>query len=195
MENYATVLIVDDDDRLRRSVSYQLRKDGYTVLEAGNAKEMQANLDNEVINLVILDLVLPDGDGLNLARRLRASSDIPIIMLTGKRETIDKVVGLEVGADDYVTKPFDNRELLARVRTVLRRAPGMPETGPLSGINSVRFEGWRLDLVTRDLISPGGQPVHLTSHQFQLLVSLITHADRALTRTEISNSISGRDWS
>ena len=195
MSASAAILIVDDDERLRRTVSYHLRKEGYGVLEARNGKEMRQRLEKESIDLVILDLMLPDDDGLTLARQLRSQSNVAIIMLTGKVETIDKVVGLEVGADDYVTKPFDSRELLARVRTVLRRAPGAEKHGTASAIMSAHFDGWRLDLVTQDLVSPGGKPVHLTSHQFQLLASLVTEADRPLSRTEISNSISGRDWS
>lgn len=191
----AVILIVDDDARLRRTVAFSLRKEGYSVFEAKNGDEMRSHLENESVNLVILDLVLPDDDGLTLARQLRSKSDVAIIMLTGKVETIDKVVGLEVGADDYVTKPFDARELVARVRTVLRRAPASARNGSAPSVIAARFEGWRLDVVKQELISPLGESVHLTSHQFQLLLSLVTQADRALSRTEISNSISGRDWS
>lgn len=190
----AQILIVDDDERLRRTLARQLGKEGYLVLEAADGEEMRQYLDNEAIDLVILDLMLPDDDGLSLARELRTRSSVAIIMLTGKVETIDKVVGLEVGADDYITKPFDNRELLARVRTVLRRAPQAEKHGGASSVSSANFEGWRLDLVTQELTSPNGEPVHLTSHQFQLLASLVTQADRSLSRNEISNMIAGRDW-
>lgn len=189
------ILIVDDDERLRRTVSYYLRKEGYVVFEAENGDGMRKCLEREPINLIILDLMLPDDDGLTLARQLRSHSDIAIIMLTGKGETVDKVVGLEVGADDYVTKPFDNRELLARVRTVLRRAPGAAQQVAGASVTSARFDGWTLDLVAQELVSPQGKRVHLTSHQFQLLTSLVMQPDRALSRTEISSSISGRDWS
>lgn len=195
MPTASVILIVDDDERLRRTTSYNLRKEGYTVLEAENGQEMRDRLAKDPVDLIILDLILPDDDGLTLARELRTRSNVPIIMLTGKVETVDKVAGLEIGADDYVTKPFDSRELLARVRTVLRRAPGAAEHGPVSPVVSARFEGWTLDLVAQELTSPKGKLVHLTSHQFQLLAFLVMQADRVLSRTEISNAMSGRDWS
>lgn len=191
----AVILMVDDDERLRRTVSQYLRGEGFVVHESADGQEMRACLASHSVDLVLLDLMLPDDSGLNLARDIRARSDVAIIMLTGKGETVDKVVGLELGADDYVTKPFDPRELLARIRTVLRRAP--KSRRPSSGVpvSSVRFEGWVLDLVTQELISPDGDIVHLTSHQYQLLASLVTHADRPLSRNEISSLLAGRDWS
>ncbi len=195
MSASAVILVVDDDERLRRTVSNYLRAESFQVLESGTGEQMRKCLASETVDLIILDLMLPDESGLNLARELRARSDVAIIMLTGKVETVDRIVGLEIGADDYVTKPFDHRELLARVRTVLRRAPKsrrQTNTVPVSG---VRFEGWVLDLVTQELNSAEGQVVHLTSHQYQLLASLVTHADRPLSRSEISNLLAGRDWS
>ena len=188
------ILIVDDDERLRRTVSRYLKKEGYVVREAGTGKEMRKRLAAEVVDLVILDLMLPDDDGLDLAREVRSESDVGIIMLTGKVDTIDKIVGLEVGADDYLTKPFDHRELLARVRTILRRVPKDKMRGPESSISSVHFEGWTLDLVTQELKSPTGDLVHLTGNQFQLLVSLVTQAEQPLSRREIAKLMGGRNW-
>ncbi len=195
MSASAVILVVDDDERLRRTVSNYLRAEGFQVLESGSGEQMRKCLASETVDLIILDLMLPDESGLNLARDLRARSDVAIIMLTGKVETVDRIVGLEIGADDYVTKPFDHRELLARVRTVLRRAPKARRQTNTVPVSSVRFEGWILDLVTQELNSPDGRVVHLTSHQYQLLASLVTHADRPLSRSEISNLLAGRDWS
>ncbi|MDH3314901.1 MAG: response regulator [Gammaproteobacteria bacterium] len=191
----AVILMVDDDERLRRTVCNYLRTEGFQVNESGTGEQMRTSLASEPVDLVILDLMLPDESGLNLARELRARSDVAIIMLTGKVETVDKIVGLEIGADDYVTKPFDHRELLARVRTVLRRAPKARRQTNTVPVSRVRFEGWVLDLVTQELVSAKGRVVHLTSHQYQLLASLVTHADRPLSRSEISNLLAGRDWS
>ncbi len=195
MSASAVILVVDDDERLRRTVSNYLRAEGFQVLESGSGEQMRSCLASETVDLIILDLMLPDESGLNLARELRARSDVAIIMLTGKVETVDRIVGLEIGADDYVTKPFDHRELLARVRTVLRRAPKARRQTNTVPVSSVRFEGWVLDLVTQELSSPDGRVVHLTSHQYQLLASLVTHADRPLSRSEISKLLAGRDWS
>ena len=188
------ILIVDDDERLRRTVSRYLKKEGYVVREAGTGEEMRKRLAAEMVDLVILDLMLPDDDGLDLAREVRSQSDVGIIMLTGKVGTIDKIVGLEVGADDYLTKPFDHRELLARVRTILRRVPKEKKRVPESSISSVQFEGWTLDLVTQELKSPSGDLVYLTSNQFQLLVSLVTQAEQPLSRKAISELMGGRNW-
>lgn len=195
MSASAVILVVDDDERLRRTVSNYLRAESFQVLESGTGEQMRKCLASETVDLIILDLMLPDESGLNLARELRARSDVAIIMLTGKVETVDRIVGLEIGADDYVTKPFDHRELLARVRTVLRRAPKSRRQINTVPVSSVRFEGWILDLVTQELNSDEGRVVHLTSHQYQLLASLVTHADRPLSRSEISNLLAGRDWS
>jgi DNA-binding response OmpR family regulator len=195
MSASAVILVVDDDERLRRTVSNYLRAESFQVLESGTGEQMRKCLAGETVDLIILDLMLPDESGLNLARELRARSDVAIIMLTGKVETVDRIVGLEIGADDYVTKPFDHRELLARVRTVLRRAPKSRRQTNTVPVSSVRFEGWVLDLVTQELNSAEGRVVHLTSHQYQLLASLVTHADRPLSRSEISNLLAGRDWS
>jgi DNA-binding response OmpR family regulator len=191
----AKVLIVDDDDRLCRVLSRYLTREGYSVREAANGDEMRARLAEEPADLILLDLILPDEDGLSLARDLRAESDVAIIMLTGKTDTIDKIVGLELGADDYITKPFDERELLARMRTVLRRTAKASDSEHSSEDSVAQFAGWNLDFVAHELTSPGGNHVHLTSSQFQLLASLVARPNRVMSREEILSLVSGRNWS
>ena len=181
----AKVLIVDDDERLCRVLSRYLTREGYSVREAVNGDEMRARLAREPADLILLDLILPDEDGLSLARDLRAESDVAIIMLTGKTDTIDKIVGLELGADDYITKPFDERELLARMRTVLRRTVKGADSEHCGAESIAQFAGWNLDFVAHELTSPGGNHVHLTSSQFQLLASLVASPNRVMSREEI----------
>jgi len=190
------VLVVDDDPRVCRLLSRYLGREGYAVNTTSNGEELHRLVATERPDLVILDLVMPGKDGLTLARELRSQSDVAIIMLTGKTETVDKVVGLELGADDYVTKPFDERELLARVRSVLRRRATQTSAPASSGEGSVaRFNGWELDLTAHRLTSPAGKDVHLTSHEFKLLAALVTRRNRALSRDEMLNLMAGRDWS
>jgi DNA-binding response OmpR family regulator len=192
----AGILIVDDDPRLRRLLGRFLLREGYQVREAGNADEMRRALMLGVVDLVLLDLMLPGEDGLSLTRELRASSDVAIVMLTGKGSTTDKVVGLEVGADDYVTKPFDERELLARIRTVLRRSSGRarpPTNAPERRM--ARFGGFAVDLVAHEVQAPDGSPVEFTGNEFQLLASLIARPQHALSRQEILELLFRRDWS
>jgi DNA-binding response OmpR family regulator len=189
-----SILVVDDDPRVCRLVARYLRQEGYAVRTAGCGKEMRRILAEETPQLVILDVLLPDDDGFSVARELRADSDVGIVMLTGKADTVDKVVGLEVGADDYITKPFDERELLARVRSVLRRVSHhAPDDNEYA--SEARFAGWRLDLGGYELTAPDGEPVPLTTHEFQLLAALVTHGGRVLTRDAILDSVYGKEWS
>jgi DNA-binding response OmpR family regulator len=189
------ILIVDDDPRLCRALARYFRQEGYDARTACSAQEMRARLAEEKPSLVILDLMLPDEDGFSLARELRASSDVAIVIVTGKADTTDKVVGLEVGADDYVTKPFVERELLARVRSVLRRTSETSRSRTDTAGSVARFEAWRLDLASYELTSPGGDPVALTPHEFQLLRAFVEHPHRVLTREAILDIVAGRDWS
>jgi len=172
-----------------------LKQEGYSVAAATSAREMHQRLAAEHVDLVILDLVLPDGDGFSLARELRSTSDLAVVILTGKADTIDKVVGLELGADDYITKPFEERELLARVRSVLRRTSvnGRGRTEPVGSVAC--FAGWRLNLESYELTSPDGAPMALTPHEFQLLAVFVQHGNRVLSREAILELVSGRDWS
>ena len=191
----ARILVVDDDPRICRLVARYLTQEGYQVQTACSGEDMRRLLQAEEPDLVVLDLMLPDEDGFTLARELRAKSGVAIVILTAKADTVDKVVGLELGADDYITKPFDERELLARVRSVLRRT-SLKTTKASAGNGSLaRFAGWQLDLEAYELISPAGEQVHLTTHEFQLLSIFIEHSDRVLTRQAILELIAGRDWS
>ena len=188
------ILVVEDDERIRRLLACYLVREGYTVRQAADGEQMRSRLSAEGTDLVILDLMLPGEDGLTLATELRARSDIPIIILTGKTSHADKVVGLELGADDYITKPFDRRELLARVRMVLRRYSGRDQDAARKERTSAHFAGWSLDIVAHELISPEGEPVELTTSEFKLLLALVIHHGRVLTREEALELVSGRDW-
>ena len=164
------VLIVDDEPRIRNMLRRYLVEEGFKVSDAGDGAGMRAVLAREVIHLVLLDLMMPGEDGLSLARYIRQHSEIPIIMLTGKGDLIDRVVGLETGADDYIPKPFELREVLARIRTVMRRAgpraaPAAPVPAPAASENASKvlvFEGWRLDVLRRELRRKTGDLVPLT---------------------------------
>lgn len=193
MANVASILVVDDDPRLCRLLARYLGQEGYRVRTAASGEQMRDQMAIEMPHLVILDLMLPDEDGLSLARDLRSTCDAGILMLTGKRDPVDKIVGLELGADDYMTKPFDERELLARVRSILRRV--LPRSQPVPDAGTMaRFDGWTLDLAAYELCTADGEPVPLTTHEFQLLAALVTHSGRVLTRDAILEIVAGRDW-
>ena len=196
MAGPVSILIVDDDPRLCRALARYFAQEGYAVRTATSGAEMRERLAAERPSLVILDLTLPDEDGFSLARELRSTTDVAIVILTGKGDTTDKVVGLELGADDYVTKPFIERELLARVRSVLRRTSEGGRGRAAGPEGSVAcFDGWRFDLDTYELTSPAGDPVALTPHEFQLLSAFIRHGNRVLSREAILELVAGRDWS
>ncbi len=196
MKTAPSILIVEDEERVRRTLSTFLSREGFQVRAVGTADEMRRSLAVRPADLILLDLMLPGEDGISLARELRAKSDVAIIMLTGKVSTLDKVVGLEVGADDYITKPHNDRELLARIRTVLRRTTNRATVaGDQPPGRTARFEGWIVDLVSQELTAPSGERVSLTGNEFQLLTSLILRSERALSRQEILDAVFGRDWS
>jgi DNA-binding response OmpR family regulator len=191
----ANILVVDDEPRICRLLDHYLTQEQYKVHTASNGEDMRRLLGEEHIDLVILDLMLPHEDGFSLAREvLRAYSDVAIIILTGKTESIDKVVGLELGADDYMTKPFHFRELLARVRSVLRRVRVQAGSGTVPEHSIVHFAGWRFDLTAQELKSPAGNDLRLTAHEFQLLSAFVKNPNHVLTRDAIMNLISGREW-
>lgn len=194
MRTGGTILVVDDDQRLCRLIARYLQKEGYSVRTAGSGTEMREVLLDQLPDLVILDLMLPDEDGFELARELRTQADVGIVILTGRTDTMDKIVGLEIGADDYITKPFDRRELLARIRSVLRRRS--PPQGDQAGARKVaRFADWTLDLEGYELRDGDGRVVQLTQHEFQLLAALALHGSRVLTREAILDSVFERGWS
>ena len=184
-----------------------LTDEGIAVSEAADGAAMRKVLAQEHIGLVLLDLVMPGEDGLSLARDIRRQSDVPIIMLTGKGDLIDRVVGLEAGADDYIAKPFHLREVLARIRTVTRRsggraaAPGgdaapVGDGGVGGGASAgvLRFGDWRLDLDRRELAQADGSPVTLTAAEFNLLRAFAEHPQQVLSRDRLMDLMKGRDW-
>ena len=188
------ILVVDDDPRICRLVACYLGSEGYNVHTATNSTELQLLMTVESPDLIILDVMLPGEDGFTIARSLRAKSNVPIVMLTGKSDTVDKVVGLEIGADDYITKPFVERELLARVRSILRRASQNLTSVPNGEHTIARFAGWQLDLAAHKLTSPKGTKVYLTTHEWALLEAFVTRQNRVLTRDEILELTAQREW-
>jgi two-component system OmpR family response regulator len=181
----AHVLAVDDDPMIREAIGDYLGRNDLRVTVVPDGRAMQSVLDREVVDLVVLDLKLRAEDGMAIARRLRDDSAIPIIMLTGRLEEADRVMGLELGADDYLTKPFSPRELLARIRAVLRRRRPEVQQGRPEGIRAYRFDGWELNLNTRRLKSRAGDTVPLSNGEFSLLVVFLGSPNRILTRDQL----------
>jgi two-component system OmpR family response regulator len=181
----AHVLAVDDDPIIREAIGDYLGRNDLRVTVVPDGRSMQTVLDREVVDLVVLDLKLQAEDGMALARKLRDDSAIPIIMLTGRMEEADRVMGLEIGADDYLTKPFSPRELLARIRAVLRRRRPEVQQGRPEGIRAYRFDGWELNLNTRRLKSPEGETVPLSNGEFSLLVVFLGSPNRILSRAQL----------
>jgi two-component system OmpR family response regulator len=181
----AHVLAVDDDPIIRDAISDYLAQYEFRVSAVADGTAMQAVLASDVVDLIVLDLTLRGEDGIAVARRLRDQSAIPILMLTGRREEADRVMGLELGADDYLTKPFSPRELLARIRAVLRRRRHEVHHGRPEGIRAYRFDGWELNLNTRRLRNREGQAVPLSNGEFSLLVVLLGAPNRILSRDQL----------
>jgi two-component system OmpR family response regulator len=186
------LLVVDDDREIRDLLSRFLAKHGFRVSTARDAREARSIVADARIDLVILDVMMPGEDGLALCRQLRAGSDMAIVMLTAMGEDTDRIIGLEIGADDYLAKPFNPRELLARIKAVLRRA-GQRHLPALNGEAVVlEFSGWRLDVGQRRLDSPDGVPVLLSGGEFDLLVAFAEHPQRVLSRDQLLDITRGR---
>jgi len=181
----ATVLVVDDEPIVREVVVRYLERDGHCALEASDAESARAALERHAPSLVVLDLMLPGADGLELCREIRAASDMPVIMLTARAEEADRIVGLELGADDYVTKPFSPRELTARVRSVLRRA-----TPPSETTNRLVYDEIEIDGSTREVVV-AGEPVRLTAKEFDVLLFLARHPRRVFSRQQLMDRVWG----
>jgi two-component system, OmpR family, response regulator len=179
------VLVVDDEVAVRQLVDDYLGQNDFRVSGAADGTELMKALRAQVVDLVLLDLRLPGEDGMALLRQLRAESQIPVIILTGRTEEADRVMGLELGADDYLTKPFSPRELLARIRTVLRRAHAGHETHGARICRAYRIPGWELNLRTRRLTGPDGVEVALSNGEFNLLAALLASANRVVTRDQL----------
>jgi two-component system, OmpR family, response regulator len=189
------ILVVDDEADICEVVQHYLSSEGYRVSVANDGAGMRKILSQDEADLVILDLMLPGEDGLTLARELREESDVGIIILTGRGETVDRIIGLEMGADDYLPKPFHLRELLARVKSVLRRASARSGNGdkPAAARARARFAGWRLDLATRELVSPEGGEVRLTTGEFDLLAAFVNNANQVLSRDRLLDLARNRE--
>lgn len=193
MENAPHILVVDDDKEIRDLLGKFLEKHGCRVTTARDGREMRAALEDWKIDLIVLDLMLPGEDGLTLCRELRARSTMPIVMLTAMGEETDRIVGLEMGADDYLPKPFNPRELLARIKAVLRRAEERVERRALGEVaHAAHFAGWKLDTARRCLVSPQGVTVTLTAGEFDLLVAFVDHPQRVLSRDQLLDFTRGR---
>jgi DNA-binding response OmpR family regulator len=193
MSSSGHILVVDDEPKVRTLLRRCLEGEGFAVSEAKDGAEMRDRLDGEAVSLVTLDLNLGKENGLDLAREIREHHNIPIIMLTGKGDAIDRVVGLEVGADDYLAKPFELRELVARVRAVLRRA--RPASDTSSSGQRFAFDGWVFDINRRSLKRADGEALELTTSEFNLLEAFVKRPHRVLSRDDIMDLLKGHDWS
>jgi len=196
MESPAQILIVDDDREISTLLAEYMEKNGYRALTAGDGKAMWKTLDNARVDLIVLDLNLPGDDGLTLCRNLRSNSSsasIPVVMLTARGEPVDRILGLEMGADDYLPKPFEPRELFARIRSVLRRTQALPPNMQAAQSQQMHFAGWTMDFTARHLVNPQGTVVALSGAEFRILKVLLDHANRVLSRDQLLNLTQGRD--
>jgi two-component system OmpR family response regulator len=191
MERQDHVLVVDDDAEMRELLAEYLGASGFRVSLAANGRDMRRTMQAELPDVVMLDVMLPDEDGLALCRELRARSHLPVIMLSARSADVDRIIGIEMGADDYLGKPFNPRELLARLKALLRRsrALGNPQSDP----QRVRFAGWTLDLAARHLVDPDGVVVALSGGEFRLLAVFVEHANRVLDRNLLMDLALGRE--
>lgn len=196
MSNSTHILVVDDDERICNLLVRYMQRQGYKMSAVRSGEELRRFLGNETPDIIILDLMLPDADGLDLAREIRNQTNIAIIMVTARGETVEKIVGLETGADDYIVKPFDNRELLARVRSISRRlkaGPEKPQTYLHKG-DIAEFAGWTFDLTAYELVSPEGKIIPLTSYEYKLLSALVLSGNRVMKRDYLLNLVAEREW-
>ncbi|HZV98522.1 MAG TPA: response regulator [Methylophilaceae bacterium] len=189
----ANILIVDDDLDIRTLLAEYLEEHGYKPLQAVDGNEMWKLLDSEQVHLVVLDFNLPGANGLKLCRELRLQSDIPIIMLTARSAALDRILGLEMGADDYVCKPFEPRELLTRIRNILRRAHVPSPEQKATEVNRLQFAGWTLDLVARHMLNPQGVIVALSGAEYRLLKIFLDHPNQVLSRDQLFILTQGRE--
>ncbi|MCE4226292.1 response regulator transcription factor [Methylobacterium sp. C25] len=188
----AHILLVEDDDGMRVLVARLLRESGYRVTGCRNGAEMWSLLSDTAVDLVLLDVMLPGASGFDLLRSLRAKGTVPVIMLSARSEEADRVLGLELGADDFVAKPFGRPELLARIRALLRRAAIAPTPTAATRTETMTFAGWRLDLRSRVLADPEGAVVDLSGAEYDLLLVFLEHPGRVLGREQILEMGRGR---
>jgi len=188
------IVIVDDDAEIRSLLEDYLGRNGYEASSADGGRALTRLLERQRADLIVLDIMMPGEDGFDICRRLRAESSVPVIMLTARDEDTDKIVGLELGADDYLAKPFNPRELLARIKGVLRRARSLP--GDAQGDDergAFTFAGWSLNTLSRNLVSPDGVTVPLSGAEYQLLEAFLRHPNRVLSRDQLLNLSRGRE--
>lgn len=192
------IAIVDDDPTLRNRLKKFLEKEGFRTSAVGDGTALRALVADDAPDLVLMDLQLPGEDGLSLTRYLRERTEIPVLILTGKGETIDRVVGLEMGADDYLAKPFSLRELLARIKIILRRvaprSPASAHSGLTQPADCLQFGGWVIDFTAIELRNADGDPIHLTSAEFKLLEALVRNPGRTLSRDRLIDAMADRSW-
>ena len=193
MDTPNKILVVDDDRDIRSLLADYLDNNGYSTVTAADGIAMATALDGNKIDLVVLDLNLPGDDGLTLCRNLRAKSTLPVIMLTARGEPLDRIIGLEMGADDYLAKPFEPRELLARIRSVLRRTHSSSHHGGSETTQRLKFGDWTLDITARHLLSPQGLIIALSGAEFRMLMIFLDHPNRVLNRDQLLNIMHGRD--
>ncbi|MBK1865284.1 response regulator [Aestuariivirga sp. YIM B02566] len=186
------VLIVDDDQQIRTMLARFLGEHGMRVTQASEGISMFKVMETGRFDVIVLDVMMPGEDGFTLCRKLRAESAIPLILLTARNSETDRIVGLELGADDYVTKPFNPRELLARIRALLRRANAQPQAVQRLASATYQFAGWTLDTSRRSLLSPQGVLTDLTTGEFDLLVAFVEHPQRVLNRDQLLDLARGR---
>jgi len=187
------LLVVDDDREIRKLLTEYLEQAGYRVSAVADGKAMRRTLETNRIDLVVLDLMLPGEDGLTLCRDLRARSNLPVLMLTARGTEVDRIVGLEMGADDYLAKPFNPRELLARIKSILRRAQSLPPNLEAEDVGAFRFADWSLDVAARHLVAPDGLVVPLSGAEYRLLRVFLEHAQRVLSRDQLLELANGRE--
>ena len=192
MEPSAHILVVDDHREIRDLLARYLARHGLRVSVAESALKARRVLETSAIDLVVLDIMMPGEDGLALCRHLRATSGVPVIMLTAMAEDTDRVIGLEIGADDYVVKPFNPRELLARIKAVLRRANSLPQQRPAPDADTIRFERWVFNVGRRELVGKDGVAIPLSTSEFLLLSALLRHPKMVLSRDQLLDLTRGR---
>ena len=185
------LLLVDDEPTLREPLAEYLTRQGFVVRQAEDASKARSLLLEYVPDLVLLDIMMPGEDGLALCRHLTETKNLPVILLTAKGEPMDRIVGLEIGADDYVAKPFEPRELVARIRSVLRRSAKLPPVAEEDAL--FEFDGWKLDPLKRKLTDPRGAVVPISSAEFRLLVAFLTHPRQVLDRDQLLDMVQGRE--
>ncbi|MEO8018765.1 MAG: response regulator [Pseudomonadota bacterium] len=192
MATHRHVLIVDEDREARALLASHLERSGYRVTTASSGAGMQRALERARIDMVVLDVQLSEEDGMRLCRSLRAASDVPFIIVARRADEVDRILGLEMGADDYLAKPVNSRELLARMRNIMRRASSSA-TAPATRAHLFRFGGWQLDIVARELLDPDGQIASLRNSEYRVLASLLAHGNRMVSRGKLIELARGRD--